>query len=272
MNLMDIYLLVLPTVLVLAVIGWLISLPENNVNAVDSFWSMFFLASALVVIAATSELTGKNLLIFCLVAVWALRLSVFLTFRNWGKDEDRRYQAIRANNNPGFRYKSFYIIYLFQALLASVIFMGLAPGLVEPVEFRWFDLIAISLAVTGIVYESIADWQMLQFKSRNNRSNAVMSDGLWGLSRHPNYFGEFLFWWGMFLAIVSIQHLWVVISPLIMTVLLLKVSGVSLMEKDIKTRRPEYAKYIENTPAFFPRFSSVFSSHKLKHKEAGQAL
>ena len=264
----EILISVLVVVGLVALFGWLLSLQENNVNAVDSLWSIFFLFSALVVIATADQINGKNLLIFCLIAIWAIRLSAFLTFRNWGKAEDRRYSAIREKYNPGFRYKSFFIIYLFQAVLATVIFTGLAPGLSMPLEFRWFDLIAVSIALGGIIFEAVADWQLQNFKMKNSDSKAVMNQGLWGLSRHPNYFGEFMFWWGMFFMIVSTAYWWVMISPLIMTFLLLKFSGVSLMEKDIDSRRPEYAQYVRNTPAFFPRLSGFISNNK----QAGQTL
>ena len=268
MSMIDIYIMVLPVFGMIALIGWLMSLPRNNVNAVDSLWSVFFLAAALAVISTNSVLSDKNLLVFCLIAIWSIRLSAYLTYRNWGKDEDRRYAAIRTKYNPGFRFKSFFIIYLFQAVLASVIFMGLAPGLSEPMALRWFDIIAVSIAIAGILYESVADWQLLNFKMKAKHSQAVMKTGLWGLSRHPNYFGEFLYWWGMFLIIISSENVWVVLSPLIMTFLLLKVSGVSLMEKDIDNRRPEYAQYMRNTPAFFPKITGLISNNK----QAGQVL
>lgn len=256
LSMFSVYAISVSGMLILAVIGWLIGLYQNKVNAVDVIWSLFFLAAATITLTLSTESSVMNMVIFGLLALWSLRLAGFLIWRNWNKPEDRRYQVIRANNSPGFAFKSLYIVYLLQAFIAAIIFFGVFPGLSQWLDFQILDLFGISIALIGILIESIADQQLARFKKQQTQPSQVMDQGLWAYSRHPNYFGEFLFWWGLFLIIVESSWLWAIVSPLIMTILLLKVSGVGLMEKGIEDRRPAYAAYIKNTPAFFPRLTN----------------
>ena len=236
----------------MGVVTWLYSLYRNDVSIVDSLWSLMFLAGAVVYLIFADNVTAGNILLMVLVSLWAVRLSVFLTIRNWGKEEDRRYQEIRANNQPGFNIKSLYIIFGLQAVLAWIISIPLLMALSGSAGFGVIELVAIIVWVIGFLFESIADYQLYSFKSVAANKGKVLDTGLWAYSRHPNYFGEFLIWWAYFLFAVSSGAWWTVFSPVLMTLLLLKVSGVSLMEKDITERRSEYRRYIETTNAFFP--------------------
>lgn len=240
------------SLLIVAVVFWVVSLLRNDVSIVDSLWSLMFLLVASVY-AWLSEVSGpREIMVLALVAVWALRLSAYITWRNHGQAEDYRYQEIRANNEPGFRYKSFYIVFGLQGLLAWVISLPLAAAISGQSGFGIFDYAGVALFIVGLFFEAIGDLQLARFRKDPANAQKVLDTGLWRYSRHPNYFGNFAIWWGFFLIALSAGAWWTVISPLLMTVLLLKVSGVALLEKDISGRRPEYQQYIRRTNAFFP--------------------
>lgn len=238
--------------LLVAVVFWLISLWRNDVSIVDSLWSLMFLLVALVY-AAMSSMTGpREVLILVLVTLWALRLSVYITWRNHGQPEDYRYQVIRANNEPGFRFKSLYIVFILQAVLAWVISLPLAGAISGQSDIGFLDYAGVALFLVGLFFESIGDLQLSRFRKDPENAGKVLDTGLWRYTRHPNYFGNFTLWWGFYLLALSAGAWWTVVSPLLMTFLLLKVSGVAMLEKDIGTRRPRYQQYIRRTNAFFP--------------------
>ncbi len=238
--------------LLVAVVFWFISLLRNDVSIVDSLWSLMFLVVALVY-AAMSEPGGpREVLIQVLVAVWALRLSGYITWRNRGEAEDFRYQEIRANNEPGFRYKSLYIVFILQAMLAWVISLPLATAISGQTEVGLLDYVGVAVFFVGLFFEAVGDLQLSRFRREPANKGKVLDTGLWRYSRHPNYFGNFTIWWGIYLVALSAGGWWTIVSPLLMTFLLLKVSGVALLEKDISDRRPKYEQYIRRTNAFFP--------------------
>jgi steroid 5-alpha reductase family enzyme len=238
--------------LLMGLITWFYSLQRNDVSIVDSLWSLMFLATAILYAFAADTMNTRNLLLLVLVSAWAIRLSVFLTIRNWGQEEDRRYQEIRANNQPNFHIKSLYLVFGLQAILAWVIAIPLLFAFSVPGQIGMLEIIATALWLIGFVIETSADQQLYQFKADPKNRGKVLNTGVWAYSRHPNYFGEFLIWWAYYLFALSVGAWWSVFSPLLMTVLLLRVSGVSLMEKDISERRAGYREYIETTNAFFP--------------------
>lgn len=238
--------------LMLATATWVLSLIRKDVSIVDSLWSLMFLSAGLYVYLMAEEVTARTWLILALLLAWSLRLSIFLTIRNWGKPEDRRYKEIRANNSPHFEIKSLVIVFWLQALIAWLVFFGLLPSILSTSEFSGLDWLALGLWALGMMFEVVADHQLYQFQSKASNKVSVLQDGLWRYSRHPNYFGEFLVWWGFYLFALSSGAWWTILSPAIMTILLLKISGVGLMEKGMTKRRPNYQEYIEKTNAFFP--------------------
>ncbi len=243
----------------LAVLTWLASLVRRDVSLVDRSWGLF-IAGAAIVYALTLPAPGdRGLWMLGAVVAWAVRLSVFITRRNWGHGEDRRYQEIRARNQPNFGFKSLYLVFALQAMLAWVVsspfFAAMAGSSAQARPLGWLDVIGIAVVAFGIVFEAIGDAQMSRFKADPLNKGQVMDRGVWRFTRHPNYFGETCVWWGfwlMALAGAGWSGAWSVVSPLLMTVLLLKVSGVSLLEKDIVERRPAYRDYIVRTNAFVP--------------------
>ncbi len=247
-----IYLLGLIPLLFIAFGTWLVSLWKRDVSIVDSVWSIFFLAAAATFAIALPETGPRTTMLLTLLAFWAIRLCAHVTWRNWGHAEDSRYQTIRRNNEPNFAWKSLYLIFFLQAVLAWIISAPLLPALASPAPLQWSDYLGITLMLFGLGFESLADWQLAEFKANPENKGKVMGYGLWRCTRHPNYFGEFCVWWGFFLLAIASGAWTVIISPLVISFLLLKVSGVPMLEKDIVQRRPSYRDYAARTNAFFP--------------------
>ena len=247
-----IYFQALYAMLGLGIATWLLSVMKRDVSIVDSIWSLMILIAAIVYFVNNTAIGFRETLIFYLVAIWALRLSVYLTWRNWGQPEDYRYQQIRKNYSPWFALKSLIIIFGLQALLAWLVSLPLLPALSVTQPLSLLDGIALLIWSVGMGFETIADFQLQRFKANPDNRGKVLQSGLWRYTRHPNYFGEFCIWWGFYLFAVSTGGWWTILSPLLMTFLLLRFSGVALLEKDIHERRPGYRDYIARTNAFFP--------------------
>jgi steroid 5-alpha reductase family enzyme len=256
------YLIALIVILGIGVASWLLSVVKKDVSFVDSLWSLFFLVAACVFAIGVDSLSVRGALVLTLVAVWALRLSVYITARNWGEPEDYRYQTIRANNEPGFAFKSLYIVFGLQGALAWLIALPLLPAITSSAALGPLDIAAALLWLTGFVFEAGGDYQLAAFKARADSKGRVLNTGLWRYTRHPNYFGDFCIWWSFYLFAVASGGWWSIASPLLMSILLLKVSGVAMLENTITERRPQYADYIRNTNAFFPGPSRKGSTEK----------
>lgn len=241
-------------IVILAVCGltWLISIARKDVSFVDSLWSLFFLVAAVVFARYAQPLSIKGTLVLSLVTIWALRLSIYITARNWGEPEDYRYQTIRANFEPGFAFKSLFVVFGLQGVLAWLVALPLLPAIASNSGLNGIDIAAIVLWLVGFVFEAGGDYQLSRFKAREDSKGRVLDTGLWRYTRHPNYFGDFCIWWSFYLFAAASGGWWSIASPLLMSFLLLKVSGVAMLEKTISDRRPEYVQYIRNTNAFFP--------------------
>lgn len=248
----QLYLYGLYAMLAFGFVGWLISLYRNNVTHVDSMWSLFFVVAGFSYASQMADLNTRSLIVLSLLTLWAVRLCVYLTWRNWGPHEDHRYAAIRSNNSPGFAFKSIYIVFGLQAVLAWVVSLPLLGALNSAAPMNILDIIGIALLGFGLIWETLADWQLSAFKAKPQNKSKVLNSGVWRYSRHPNYFGESCVWWGFYLIALAAGAWWAIPSALLMTFLLIKVSGVSLLEQDISERRPQYADYIRTTNAFIP--------------------
>ena len=239
----------------LGFLTWIASVVQHDVSLVDRTWSVFITGAAAVYFVLLPAPGVRGAWMLALGVAWALRLSLYITARNWGHGEDRRYQEIRARNQPNFAVKSLVLVFGLQAVLAWTVSAPFLPGLAAARPIGALDVVGIALAGFGIAYETVADAQMARFKADPANAGRVMDRGLWASSRHPNYFGEACTWWGIWLVAVGgagSAGAWSIVSPVLMTLLLLKVSGVSLLEKDIGERRPAYRDYIARTPAFVP--------------------
>lgn len=236
---------------------WLASLWKKNVSIVDSVWPLLFIILGLSDAAGAGAGGGgapgsRAVLTLSLLVVWGLRLCAHITWRNWGHEEDRRYQAIRARNQPNFELKSLYLIFFLQALMAWVISLPVHGAITSVRGLGVLDALGAVLWLIGFVFEAGGDWQLARFKAQPGNAGKVMDRGLWRLTRHPNYFGDFCVWWGFYLIGSGGGAWWSFVGPVLMSVLLMRVSGVTLLEKDMGERRPEYADYVRRTNAFFP--------------------
>lgn len=231
---------------------WIVSAIRDDVSIVDSLWSLMFLLTVSVYYLLADTSSPRAWLVLALVATWALRLSIHITERNHGQPEDHRYAVIRRNNEPHFRFKSLYIVFGLQAGLAGFIGLPLLVAISGSSSLGWLDFVGIALWAVGMFFEVVGDYQLARFKSNPNNCGQVLDRGLWRYTRHPNYFGECLIWWGYFLLALAVGGWWTILSPLLMTFLLVKVSGVVLLETTISERRPAYADYVRRTNAFLP--------------------
>ncbi|HXR51641.1 MAG TPA: DUF1295 domain-containing protein [Steroidobacteraceae bacterium] len=252
MSLLTGWLHALPWVLATALLVWALCTLRRNLGLVDIFWSLFVLVAALCFVREAPEPTSRMLLVLLLAGIWAVRLAAYLAVRNRNAPEDHRYQAIRARNQPRFAWKSLYLVFGLQAVLAFIVSLPLYAAMTSTAPLSVLDVAGAALVVAGVMVESIADAQLADFRDDPANRDAVLDQGLWRYSRHPNYFGEFCVWWGFFLLALAAGGWWSIASPLLMSLLLMRVSGVTLMEKDIKGRRPGYAGYVARTNAFFP--------------------
>ncbi len=235
-----------------ATLTWMASVRLRNVTIVDTLWGLLFVIAGFVYAASVPDTGPRTALVLALVAAWGVRLAAYLAWRNRGHEEDRRYQEIRRRNEPNFVLKSLYLVFGLQATLAWVISLPLLGAIAGPAPLTWLDGAAVVLWITGFAFEAGGDWQLARFKAAPGNAGRVMDRGFWRYTRHPNYFGDFCVWWGLYLLALSAGAWWAIAGPLLMSVLLLRVSGVTLLEKDISRRRPEYAEYVRRTNAFFP--------------------
>jgi len=247
------YGLALVSILGVGCVAWAISIPIRNVAFVDSLWSLFFAIAAAVFALSAHSLSARGVLVTVLVAIWALRLSAHITLRNWGEPEDFRYRAIRSRNEPGFAFKSLYIVFGLQGLLAWLVSLPLLPAIMTPAGgIGLLEIAAAVLWLVGFTFEAGGDYQLARFRRDPGNRDRVLDSGLWRYTRHPNYFGDFCVWWAFYLFALGAGGWWSIVSPLLMSFLLLRVSGVALLEKTIGKRRPEYEDYVRRTNAFFP--------------------
>ena len=249
---LPIYATGLAAMLAAAAATWGLSLKLHRVSIVDTLWSLLFVLGAFAYALSGGAWSARALRVLVLVSMWALRLSVYITWRNWGHGEDPRYEVIRARNEPNFAFKSLYLVFGLQAVLAWIISLPTLGATLSATPLTALDAAGSALWLVGITFEAGGDWQLARFKANPANRGRVMDRGFWRFTRHPNYFGDFCVWWGLYLIAAGGGAWWSFPGPLLMSVLLLKVSGVALLESDIAKRRPEYIDYIKRTNAFFP--------------------
>lgn len=239
---------------------WLLSLALRNAGIVDVFWGLGFVVIALVYLAGSDGFLGRQVLITTLVAIWGLRLSLHILRRNWGQEEDYRYREWRERAGRRFWWTSFLQVFLLQGVLLWLISAPLlaAQFYESPDNFTAVDILGALVWGVGFYFESVGDWQLARFKSDPANKGKVMRTGLWRYTRHPNYFGDATVWWGLFIvAAATAEGVWTVFSPVLMTFLLLRVSGVALLERKQAQTKPQYREYIESTSAFLPWFPRI---------------
>jgi steroid 5-alpha reductase family enzyme len=233
---------------------WLASLVMRDASIIDVFWGLGFVVVAWIYLAARETRTLRGDLVVGLVTLWGLRLSLHIVWRGRGKGEDYRYREMRERNPGAFPFQSLVSVFWLQAVLLWAISAPLfqAQRGSGPAGLAPLDVLGLVLFALGFVFEAGGDWQLARFKRDPDNAGQVMDRGLWRHTRHPNYFGDFCVWWGFYLVALSAGAWWSIVGPLIMSFLLLRFSGVRLLERDIGERRPAYAEYVRRTNAFFP--------------------
>jgi len=240
-------------VLVLMTLLWLASVARRDASIVDPWWSMAFLLVTGHTVAATGLTPGKELLLG-VVALWALRLWFHLLWRSRGKPEDPRYAAFRMRAGPErYWWVSFFQVFLLQGALVLLVSAPLqrAASASLPDPIRAASLAGLLLFGVGFAVEAVADGQLERCRRDASRRGQVLSTGLFRYSRHPNYFGEALLWWGFGFFAVGQPYGWLcLLGPLLMTLLLLKVSGVGLLDAHLLATKPGYREYMRRTSSF----------------------
>ena len=241
----------------LMVATWVASVVRRDASLVDRIWGPAFVVAAWTYAATAGAWTPRVWLILVLVTIWGLRLSIYITARNWGEGEDKRYQEMRARRPNSFAVRSLVTIFLAQGVLAWVISVPLLAAAVyeAPAQLIWLDYLGLVLWLAGMVFEAGGDWQLSRFLADPANRGKVMDRGLWSVTRHPNYFGDTVVWWSYFVLALSTGAWWTVVGPLLMSVLIVKVSGVALTDRnmaDAGSTREGYEQYVATTNAFFP--------------------
>lgn len=265
---MDLYLVNLFAVVALMVVLWLVSLVLHDASIVDPFWGVAFVLVAWTQFVTWSFLSGPacdtspcrpytaiGILLPVLVTIWGLRLSIYLAWRNRGNGEDFRYVAMRERFGAAFPLVSLGVVFLLQAGLAWIVSLPVQAGIQGSAGASrlWLVVVGTILWGIGLTFETVGDLQLARFKRDPASRGQVLDRGLWRYTRHPNYFGDFLVWWGLFLIAAATDAWWTVIGPVVMSVLLIRVSGAGLLERTIGHRRPGYENYVRRTSGFFPR-------------------
>jgi steroid 5-alpha reductase family enzyme len=234
---------------------WLLSLARRDASIVDIWWGPgFALVAAVACAVGAGGDPGRRALSLALVTLWGLRLGAYLFWRNHGAGEDRRYQAMRRHHGERFWWVSLFTVFGLQGVLAWIVSLPVQVVHVSPGgPLGALDAAGALLFAVGLGFESVGDWQLARFKADPRSAGQVMDRGLWRYTRHPNYFGDALVWWGLFaIALPTAAGPWTLPAPLVMSFLLRRVSGVPLLERGLHKRRPGYADYVARTSAFFP--------------------
>jgi steroid 5-alpha reductase family enzyme len=236
---------------------WSCSLYLKDASIIDIFWAPGFGIIALTTFMSTKNPGPLGLLLTALTLLWSIRLGTHLSTR-WiahGRQEDRRYAAMRKNNGPSFGLRSLVTVFAFQGGLMWLISLPLQLGikLGGETSFNMLTWIGCALFAIGFILEALADSQLKDFKSDPLNADKVMQNGVWAWSRHPNYFGNACLWWGLFLIAVPAPNvIWTAFCPALMTYLLLRVSGVTLLERHLTRSKPDYQLYRKSVSAFVP--------------------
>jgi len=252
---LDIFSQVATLIFIYMSVLFLIAMLKKDYGIVDIAWGIGFILVAWLCYDLTQEVSARKLLINFMVTIWGSRLAIYLFLRNKGKEEDFRYKNWRRDWGNTFVWRSFLQVFMLQGFFMFIVSLPVmmtnfssSPTLHGP------DFLALFLFIFGFYFEAVSDYQLYQFKKNPANKGKIMTEGLWQYSRHPNYFGEMMIWWGIFILSLHAVYPYVsIISPIVMTWLLTRVSGVPMLEAKYK-KNPEYKKYAEETSAFVPRF------------------
>jgi steroid 5-alpha reductase family enzyme len=243
--------------LVLVHACYLVAISKKDLSVIDIIWGLGFVVIAWIGSSLNQFSNHRENLLTVMVSLWGLRLAGFIYARNRGRPEDFRYAAWRKDWGDKVNLIAYFKVYLLQFALMTVVALPLfAVHLGEQRKWSWTDGLGLFVWFTGLLWEVIADQQKSTFKKNAQNSAEICQVGLWRLSRHPNYFGETLVWWGIFLVSVQSGNYWGFFGALFINFLLLKVSGVPLIEKKHEGN-PAYEAYMKSTPRLIPALSKI---------------
>lgn len=228
---------------------------KNNNAIVDMGWGIGFILITIYGLITTRGITTAGYIISAMVILWGLRLFLYISIRNWKKPEDYRYVAMREKWGKHPRINAFFKVFMLQAFFTMIVSAPIHAAFLITVEVNiiWLIIAAVLFAL-GFYFEAVGDIQLRKFVTNPENKGKLMQTGLWKYTRHPNYFGETVMWWAIYLVIASAPWGWIsFIGPLFITLMLLFVSGIPLLEKKY-LKRPEFVEYAKRTSVFFPWF------------------
>lgn len=229
---------------------WGVSLRLRDASIIDAFWGPGFALAAGVYWLVDGTHGARGTLVLVLVAAWAARLGWHLLRRNRRQGEDPRYVAMRAEYGERWGRVSLFRVFWLQGVILWIVSAPLLAAVLSTSALGPVDYAGALIVLVGLAVESVADLQLTRFRSDPGNKGRVLDSGLWRYSRHPNYFGDAVLWWGLYAIAAGAGAYWTIFAPLIMTFLLMKVSGVPLLEKGLSATRPGYAEYVRRTSAF----------------------
>ncbi|MEI6265481.1 MAG: DUF1295 domain-containing protein [Sphingobacteriia bacterium] len=233
--------------------GWfIISLIKKRNDVADIAWGLGFVAIALFLFFTRTP-TMQSLLVYILIAIWGIRLALHIGLRSKGKPEDFRYKKWREEWGKSFLLRSYLQVYLLQGFFMLIISLPIIVVSLSPDQATSeFILAGFIFWLIGFAFEAIGDYQLMVFVKHKQNKSDIMQTGLWKYTRHPNYFGEVLLWWGIFIIVLPLQNgIWAIISPITISYLLLYVSGIPMLEAKYKNNE-QFQAYKKRTSAFFP--------------------
>jgi len=257
MSFLEIYLWGLPVVIGMMSLLWLVSVLKKNASIVDIFWGSGFILINGYYFLMTKGIAFRKLLLLALVCTWGLRLSLYILRRNWGKGEDFRYRQFRQKYGPErYWWVSYFQVFLLQGILLWLIsapLLGAQFHAYRPLLGIW-DILGVLFWLIGFFFETVGDFQLSRFKKNPRNRGKVLDSGVWKYTRHPNYFGDSCLWWGYGMLSIANGCIFAIYGSILMTLLIIRVSGVMLLEKSLKKSKPGYREYAVRTSPFFPWF------------------
>jgi len=242
---------------ILVTMLWIWSVIIKNVSIVDIFWGVSYVVINAFYVFNSGELNARKILILVLVSIWGLRLSIYLAIRNIGKGEDFRYQEFRRQYGvKRYWWISYFQTFILQGVLIIIVslpLLGISAS-DQGGDLTLLDYLGIVVWIIGFAFEAGGDFQLSRFKKNPANKGKVLNTGFWKYTRHPNYFGDSTVWWSFAIFSIAAGSYWQIVGSVIMTLLIIKVSGVALLEKTLNKSKPQYEEYIRKTNSFFPWF------------------
>lgn len=254
---LTLFLYALLIIFILVTLIWVYSVIIKNASIVDLFWGLGFVIVNAVYFYFSGDFSSRKILLLALVSLWGLRLFIYLSWRNIGKGEDFRYKEFRRKYGAErYWWISYFQVFLLQAALIMIVSLPLlgVHSQNDSDSLYWLDYLGIIVFIIGFIFEAGGDYQLAKFKKNPNNKGKVLNTGFWKYTRHPNYFGDSTVWWSFGIFSIAAGSYWTIIGSVFMTLLIIKVSGVALLEKTLNNDKPQYNDYIKNTNSFFPWF------------------